>query len=325
MTKRVGTVALLGIVFSLALPMPGQAEYPERPIRFVMGFPAGGLYDTVGRLLADKISPILGKPIIVDNRPGASGKLAEEHAAASEPDGYTIFVGDVLRAVLMSSLPGASDLDMLKSFVVVGELGSTPYVMTISAAFGVRDFPSLVAKLKTEKSKYSFGSIGIGTGSTVISGLVTRQIGLDLVEVPYRGGGEAFRDLAAGNIVWLVAPPVAGLPLIEGGKILPVLVAAPERIKQLPDVPTLKELGFPQIPDARTSMFAMLPAATPRPIVEKVNAALNQAQGDPDLRTHLDKLVVAMPTSEMTIDEAHAVAQRQLEAWRSIARQSRGQ
>ena len=322
MTMRASFVALLAIVLSLALPMPAQADYPERPIRFVMGFPAGGLYDTVGRLLADKMSPNLGKPVIVDNRPGASGKVAEEHAAASEPDGYTLFVGDVLRAVLM---PGASDIDMLKSFAVVGEFGSTPYVMTISATLGVKDFPSLVSKLKAERGKYSFGSIGIGTGSTVISAMLMRQLGLDLVEVPYRGGGEAFRDLATGNIVWLVAPPVSGLSLIESGQILPVFVAAPDRIKQLPNVPTLKEVGFPQIPDARTSMFAMLPAATPRPIVEKVNTALKQAQRDPDLRERLDKLVVAMPTSEMTIDEAHAVAQRQLESWKSIARQSRGQ
>jgi tripartite-type tricarboxylate transporter receptor subunit TctC len=174
--------------------------------------------------------------------------------------------------------------------------------------------------MRAEPGKHSFGSAGAGTPSHVVSAQLVRMLGLNVVHVPYRGGANALTDVASGTLAWMANTPNNSLPLIEAGRLVPIFVISPQRLKQLPEVPTVTELGYGQMKDEISSMFLMAPAATPLAILERLNAATNAVHRDPAVVARLDALALTSPPADISLSGIRALADRQIAAWREAVR-----
>jgi tripartite-type tricarboxylate transporter receptor subunit TctC len=293
-----------------------RAEFPEQPVKVIVPFAPGGFVDGFARIFTDRLGAVLGKPVIVENKPGAGGKIGDDAVASAPPDGYTLLIDDVNRPVLATlANPGPPSDDMLHSFAFAGMLGYSPIVLTVAPDLGVKDFAGLIAKMRAEPGRHSFASAGVGTPSHVISAQLVRLFDLNVVHVPYRGGANALTDVAAGTVAWMVNTPNSSLALVEGGRLVPLFVIAPQRLKPLHDVPTLTELGYPEFENEISSMFLMAPAATPKPVLERLNAATNQVQKDKDVVARLAALALSAPPTDISLAAIRALAEKQVAAW----------
>src|SRR4029077_12461782 len=165
---------------------------------------------------------VRGKPVVVENKPGARGKIGDDAVASAPPDGYTLLIDDVNRPILATlANPGPPSDDMLKSFAFAGMFGYSPIVFTVAPALGVKDFAGLITKMRAEPGRHSFASAGVGTPSQVISAQLVRLFDLNVVHVPYRGGANALTDVAAGTVAWMVNTPNSSLALTEAGRLVP--------------------------------------------------------------------------------------------------------
>jgi tripartite-type tricarboxylate transporter receptor subunit TctC len=187
-------------------------------------------------------------------------------------------------------------------------------VLTVAPDLGVKDFAGLIAKMRAEPGRHSFASAGVGTPSQVISAQLVRLFDLNVVHVPYRGGANALTDVAAGTVAWMVNTPNSSLALVEAGRLVPLFVIAPQRLKPLPEVPTLTELGYPQFENEISSMFLLAPAATPKPVLERLNAATNQVQKDKDVVARLAALALSAPPADISLAAIRALAEKQVAA-----------
>jgi tripartite-type tricarboxylate transporter receptor subunit TctC len=319
MDKRVTNCArtAAGAMFAvLAVSAALRAEYPDQPIKAVVPFAAGGYVDGFARIFTDRLGALLGKAVIVENKPGAGGKIGDDYVAASRPDGLTLLIDDVTRPVLSTlTNPDVAPNEMLENFALAGMLGSSPIILTAAATLGVKDFASLIAKVKAAPGKYSYGTPGPGTPSHVVSAQIVRLFRLDVVHVPYRGGAATLADVAGGTLAWMVNTPNSALPLIDAGKVVPLFVIGRKRLKQLHDVPTLEEIGYPQFTDEIGTIFLMAPAATPAPILDRLNEATNRVQKDPEVIARLDALALVAPPPDISRAAIRALAAGQIAAW----------
>jgi tripartite-type tricarboxylate transporter receptor subunit TctC len=315
LTDSVRTVCA-AILAVMAAGAPARAEYPEQPIKAVVPFVAGGYVDGFARIFTDRLGSLLGKAVIVENKPGAGGKIGDDYVAAARPDGLTLLIDDVTRPVLTTlTNPDVAPNEMLDNFALAGMLGSSPIILTAAPALGVKDFAALIAKIKAAPGRYSYGSPGPGTPSHVVSAQIVRLFGLDVVHVPYRGGAATLTDVASGTLAWMVNTPNSALPLIDAEKVVPLFVIGSERLKQLPDVPTLEELGYPQFTGEVGTIFLMAPAGTSAPILDRLNEVTNKAQRDPDVVTRLNALALAAPPPDISRAAIRALAEQQVAAW----------
>ncbi len=304
------------VLMAVAASAPARAEFPEQPIKVIVPFAPGGFVDGFARIFTDRLGAVLGKPVIVENKPGAGGKIGDDAVAAAPPDGYTLLIDDVSRPILATlTNPGPPSEDTLKAFTLAGMLGYSPIVLTVAPSLGVRDFAGFIAKMRAEPGQHSYASAGVGTPSHAISAQLVRLFGLNVVHVPYRGGANALTDVAAGTVAWMVNTPNSSLALTEAGRLVPLFVIAPQRLKPLPDVPTLTELGYPQFENEISSMFLLAPAATPRPVLERLNAATNQVQKDKDVVARLAALALSAPPADISLAAIRALAEKQVAAW----------
>ena len=272
MRLRLASRALL--LSMLASINSALAQYPDQPVKVVVPFAAGGFMDTVARVATERLARSLGRPLMIENRAGAGGRIAEEFVANSKPDGYTLLFGLVIRPTLMQALPTPEpDIDILKAFVPIGPIGTSPMLLNAAPALGVKDFASFVAKVRSDPGKHTYASAGVGTPGHVAAAQLARQLGLKAVHAPYRGGAPALQDLAAGVVSWIVDTPTGSMPLIQADKIVPLALLNPTRLKQLPNVPTLGELGHSAFRDEVMSVYLMAPAATPKPVIDRLSAA----------------------------------------------------
>jgi tripartite-type tricarboxylate transporter receptor subunit TctC len=324
MRLRFAFSAMMFVIFASAHPALA-ADYPNRPVKMVVPFPAGGFMDTVGRVASERLSAILGQPFVVENRGGAGGRIGEEFVASSKPDGYTLLVDLIIRPTLMqmqAGNPGDQDIDIEKAFVPIGPIGSSPMILNVSSNFGMKDFASFVEKIKSEPGKHSYASAGVGTPSQIVSAQLVRQLGLQAVHVPYRGGAPALQDVAAGVVIWMVDTPSGSLPLIQGGRLVPLFVVNPTRVKQLPDVPTLAELGHPSFRDEIMSIYLMAPAATPKPVTERLSAVLMQLQADASVSSQLENIAIE-PSPPTDLQATRRLVREQIEAWDKAVKQTK--
>jgi tripartite-type tricarboxylate transporter receptor subunit TctC len=243
-----------------------QANYPDRPVKFIVPFAAGGPTDVMARLIAAKLSENIGKQFYVDNQGGAGGNIGMGTAARSNPDGLTVMVVSS-SFVINPGLYGKIPYDPYKDFAPITIAGDSPHIFIVHPSLGVKTMKELVALLKANPGKYNYASPGAGTGPHLSAELLKLSFGLDLTHVPFRGAGPAVQSVTGGhNPIGCVALPPA-VQLVKGGQILGLSLTSPKRFPSVPDVPTMSEQGF-EGQDATTMQAFLVPAATPKPIVD---------------------------------------------------------
>ncbi|WP_422036091.1 Bug family tripartite tricarboxylate transporter substrate binding protein [Reyranella sp.] len=256
-------------------------DWPSKPIRIVVPFPSGGTTDTAVRPLAERLSQKLGVSVVVENKPGAAGRIGYDFAAKAAPDGYTLLAGtDSLG--LQPHLDPPPNYDPIRDFAPIAQLSSQPLVVAVHPSLGVTTLQQLVALGRTQREPIGYATSGIGSSQNFAGEWFARVSGLKMLHVPYRGGGQAVNDLLAGQVQLAVLGIAPLIPYQKAGRIRILAVTTAERSPALPDVPTLKELGYDVVVDQWMALLA--PAKVPPAILERLNFEVNTALRDPRLR-----------------------------------------
>jgi len=270
-----------GLALLLALTAPAAAEYPDHPVRMIIPFPPGGSNDVVGRLVAKQLSAKLGQQVVVDNRGGAGGVLGTEAAVQAAPDGYTLLMISIGHAVN----PALHKLtyDPIKSFAPISIFATGPNVLVVNPSLPVTSVKELIALAKEKPGQLDYASAGIGSFQHLGGELFKLTAGVNLVHVPYKGGGPAMQDVIAGHVKIMFSSLVQTTPFIKSGQLRPLGTGGTARHPVLPDVPTIAEAGVPGYA-ANNWWGVVAPAGTPEPIIEKVYQATQEALKAPDLQ-----------------------------------------
>ncbi|MYN12279.1 ABC transporter substrate-binding protein [Pusillimonas sp. TS35] len=272
----------------IALASSALAAYPDQPIRLVVPYAPGGTTDLIARIVAPKLGEALGQPVVILNKPGAGGAIGSASAAREKPDGYTLVMAVESSHAVNPSVQKTSLYDPVKDFSPISNLANVLGVLDVKADSPIKTFQQLVDTLKAEPGKLSFGSSGNGGYSHLFGERFKSATQTQMLHVPYKGLGPALTDLLAGQIdvVFDNLPSSAGQ--IKAGTLRPLAVAAPARIKQMPDVPTYAEVGYPQL--NTPSWFGLAaPAGVPDDILDTLNAAVKKALADPAVVTQIEQ------------------------------------
>ncbi|VFR34062.1 Tricarboxylate transport protein TctC [plant metagenome] len=265
-------------------------NYPNKPIRLVVPFPAGGTTDLVGRLYADKLGQALGQTVVVENKGGAGGSIGSSYVASAAPDGYTLGLATVSTHGINPAVYPKLPFDVLKDFTPISNLAAVPNIMTVNPnRVAARNMADFVKAAKAEPGKYTYASAGNGSVSHMMGELFKSASGTDLMHVPYRGVGPALNDALAGQVDVMYDNLPSTLPHVQAGKLIALAVATPKRVAALPDVPTFAEVGLAPVNDP--SWFGLVaPANLPKEILDKLSAAVKQAAADPAVKERLVSL-----------------------------------
>ena len=267
--------SLLAAIAALPCPALAQSWAPERPIRLIIPFAAGGSTDVTARLVAQALGDRLGQPVVAENRPGAGGNIGAEAAARAAPDGHTLFmaVSGILAAnkALYKTLP----FDPLRDFAPISQVAVIPNLIVVNPELPVRDLPGLIAYARARPGQVNYGSAGSGTSLHLASALFAARAGIELVHIPYRGGAPAATDLMAGKIQMLASPLVEVIGAVQAGQLRPLAVTTPRRAALLPDVPTVGET----IPGFAIPLWngIVAPAGTPIAAVNRIAVEIGAA------------------------------------------------
>ena len=280
----------LAVTFAFVLGiLPADAiaqSYPSRPVRLVVPFPAGGTTDILARAMAEKLSGALGQQFVVDNRPGAGGNIGSDIVAKSPPDGYTLLMGTVGTHAINPSLYPKMPYDHVKDFVPVVLVAGVPNVLVVNPTVPAKTVAELIALAKEKPGTINFASSGNGTSIHLSGELFKLLAGVQIAHVPYKGSAPALTDLIGGQVQIMFDNLPSALPHIKGGKLRALAVTSSKRAPALPDLPTIAESGVAGF--EASSWFGILaPAATPRDIVQRINAEANKALHAPDMREKL--------------------------------------
>jgi tripartite-type tricarboxylate transporter receptor subunit TctC len=283
------------IGFSLLLtiaPVLGTAraqDYPDRPVKIIVPTPPGGPVDVIARITANYLQNTLGKAFVVENRAGAGNTIGSKDAAEAVPDGYTLLYSAASGMIIAPLLHSDAGYDPLKSFDPIALVGGSSNILVVNPSVPAKTVQELVAYAKANPGKVNFSSGGIGVLPHLIGEMFKARAGIDIVHVPYKGGGPSITDVVAGNVQMTFEGTAVLLPLIQAGRLRALAVTTPKRIPQLPDVPTMVESGFPDfISTSWTGLLA--PAHIPQPVIAKLNTTINQGLKTPELVTALARL-----------------------------------
>jgi tripartite-type tricarboxylate transporter receptor subunit TctC len=323
LTRRRFT-ALAGIspLAGLLPPSLAQAQatdYPNKPIRIVVPFNAGGPVDIIARSLGARLAPLIGQPVIVDNKGGANTIIGTDNVVKSAPDGYSfLLVGSGARAILpaITKLPYDPERDLQAVSLAV----ASPQIFVASpqlAAKGVTNLKTLTTYARANPGKLNMGSVGAGTMTSLVGELYKREQSLHMVDVPFRGGAPAIQALIAGDIDVLMADVAAVIPQIASGKIVGLAVTDSKRAKELPNIQSVVEAGFPSL-IAVNAYCLFAPAKTQREIVVKIQKAISAAMSTAELRTQFEKS--GMQAVGSTPEELEKLLQAQTAKWTPLAR-----
>lgn len=308
---------LLLLPLLLAAPAVAQ-DWPQRPVRMVLPFAPGGAVDSASRALAPKLSELLGQNVVMENRTGAGGSIAAAAVAQAAPDGYTLLM-DASNHMVNPSLLRGLPFDYATAFIPVGQFVIYPQVLTVKDSLPVRTVEEFIALAKREPGRISFGSPGNATAGHLAGEFLLRCQGLQMQHIPYRGGADAVRDLAAGNIDAVTATMVSARAMVEAGRIRPLASLSRERIALLPNVPALSEGLCPGF-DVSDWAGLFAPAGTPDAVVARLSAALRTALADATLRERLAGLG-AVPVGS-TPAEFTAMLKTGTESWGRLVREA---
>jgi tripartite-type tricarboxylate transporter receptor subunit TctC len=272
-------------------PAHAQSQaYPNRPIKVVVPFPAGGPTDGMARIISDRLGAVLGQTIVIENRGGgAGGSVGAKFVASSDPDGYTILITPGGSLTTGPALHSNIGYDPVKAFVPVAQLIETPLVMAVHEDLPVKTVAELVAYAKANPGKISWGSQGVGTAPHLLAEMFKLEAGVNVVTVPYRGTAPMLAAIVAGEIQLVADPMTTILPHVQSGKLRALAIAGATRSAKLPDVPTVIEAGFPKL-QSPFWLGVVAPAGTPPDIVNKLNAAFRESLAPAETRARLDTL-----------------------------------
>jgi tripartite-type tricarboxylate transporter receptor subunit TctC len=290
-------------------------SYPEKPIKLVAAFAPGGPADVMARLIAANISPILGQNVFVENHPGAGGTLGARDVAKSAPDGYTLLLANTANVVISPLLIKDAGYDPDKAFAPIANLGVTANVLIASNASGLNSVQDVIGFAKKNPGKLNFSSAGIGTPLHLIGEMFKQRLGLDMVHVPYKSGGQATQAVMAGETQICFDSPEPAISAIESKSVLALAVTSDKRAAQLPDVPTMIEAGVSDFVSVSFTGIAA-PAGTPPEIVNKLNAVINQALQSDKVRPVLDRLTVQPAIG--SADDFSTFLSRQRDQWAAV-------
>lgn len=294
MNRFLKPIALACMLLPFAV---SAAQYPDKPIRMLVGFAPGGGTDTTARAMANKLGERMGQQIIVDNRPGAAGNIATEITARANPDGYTILMGTIAALAINPSLYKKLPFDPLKDVLPVTRAVDSTNVLVLHPSVPAKDVKELIALAKSKP--LNGGSSGVGGAGHLALELFNLQAGTKIVHVPYKGGGPAMVDLLAGNINLIFATAASAVGHIKSGKIKALAVTTAKRSGLVPDLPTVAEAGLKGF-EANNWYGVLVPAGTPRPIIDRLNKEITAVLNMPDIKEFLFKqgLDVAPSTPE---------------------------
>jgi len=281
---------LLPTIFLLSAILPAtsfcQSNYPNRPIRLIIPFTPGGVTDTSGRYIAEQLSLKLGQQVITDNKPGASGNVGSQMVVNAEPDGYTLLLGYAGTLSINPSLTDKAPFDSVKDFAPIGKIGDAILILVANNDFPGKTLADVIAISKKDSKGLSYGTSGTGGTPHIAGELFKQKTGANLVHIPYKGGGQALLDLLGGNIP-LVYTAVAGAnQYVASGRIKAIAVSSAKRSPSMPDVPTFMESGVKDF-EIDDWVGLLAPAKTPKPIINKLNQALNEILSSPEGRAKL--------------------------------------
>ena len=308
------TLAVLGIV--VAAPEATAQAWPNRSVRVVVPFPAGGSADTLARLLGQKLSERLGQPFVVDNRPGAGGNIGTDLVAKATADGYTVLVTPSSLAIAPSLYRNLS-WDPVKDFAPVVLVASTPNILVVHPSVAANSVQELVALAKSKPGQLNYASGGNGATNHLAGELFKRMTSTDIVHIPYRGNPLAVIDVLNGQVAMMFDFMITSLPHVKAGKLRPLAVTGTKRSPQVPELPTVAEAGVPGY-EASTWFSVMAPAWTPAEAVSKLNAEVNAILQMPDVRERLDTLG-AEPMGGTPTDVA-ALIRTDLAKWAEVVK-----
>ncbi len=264
-------------------------DYPDRPVKVIVPTPPGGPVDVIARIAANSLQTTLGKAFVVENRAGAGNTIGSKDAAEAAPDGYTLLYSSASGLVIAPLLHPDAGYDPIKSFDPIALVGESSNILVVNPAVPAKTVQELVAYAKANPGKVNFSSGGIGVLPHLIGEMFKARAGIDIVHVPYKGGGPSINDVVAGNVQMTFEGTSVLLPLIEAGRLRALAVTTAKRIPQLPDVPTMVESGFPNFVSTSWTGF-LAPAHTPAPIIAKLNASINTSLKTEELKIALARL-----------------------------------
>jgi tripartite-type tricarboxylate transporter receptor subunit TctC len=313
LTRRAAIGSLLGA--AVVRPVLAAADWPSRPVRIVVPFAAGGAADTFGRFAADALSAAFGASFYVENRGGAGGLIATEEVARAAPDGYTLLVSGIPTHVLGPAMNKNVGFDPMRDFTHIAFFGGAPNAFVVHPAFGVRSFAEFLAKAKNATGGVEYVSAGIGAVGNWVAEYLSAKTGIRLIHIAYKGGASAVLDLIAGRVQVGMLTYSSVSAHIRAGSLIPLAVSASARLPQMPDVPTLRELGYTEM--VATTWFALSgPAGLPTDIVARLNGAVVAAMDRPQMRELIAR--EAVETRPMSPAEVTQFFQSEIDRWQPI-------
>jgi len=280
--KRSLIIAACLAVFGLPFSTVAQTDWPQKPVTMVVPYPPGGVNDAVARAYANKLAVELGKPILIDNRAGAGTTVASNYVAKAPADGYTIYAGGT-SLVINPTLTGQVQYDPHKSFDLVSLMSFTPFILHVNSEFPARNMSELIAHVKANPGKFNIASSGIGATNHLIAELLKMQAGLNMTHVPYKGGAQAGQDVASGQAQMMFSAALEAKPVIATGKTRAIAITSAQRVPAFPDIPTVGEATGMKDFVVVFWQGMVVPAGTPRPIVDKLEKAIAKVAADPEM------------------------------------------
>lgn len=301
---------------SLSHAQSSEANYPDRPVTIVLGYPAGGATDRVARLAAKALSEQTGQSFIVENRAGANSNIGAEYVARAKPDGYTLYVGTIANSI-NRTLYTKLNYDILEDFTPIGLLASVPNVLVINPKLPIQSVPEYIAYARANPGKLTCASAGSGSSIHLSCELFKIETGTNILHIPYKGSGPAVADLMGGQVDSMFDNLPSALPHIKSGRLRALGVTSPERMSIATDLPTLSEAGLPGF--AVMSWFGLFArAGTPKPIVDKLNVELNRALNAPAMRETFIEAGFVSPAAPNSTTQLATFLNAEIERWRKV-------
>jgi tripartite-type tricarboxylate transporter receptor subunit TctC len=298
-------------------PAAAAEDYPARPLRIIVPYPAGGTSDILARSIGQKLGESLGQPIVVENKPGANGNVGADLVAKAPPDGYTLLLADIGALAISPSVYPTLPFDPTKDFAPVTMVAYSPHILVVHPAVAASSVKELIALAKAKPGKLNFAISGVG-GAPHLAGVdFALRTGIDWAYIPYKGGSQAIADVAGGQADVTMNGMLATYPLVQGGKLKLLAVSSAKRMSAIPDVPTLAESGLAGF-ESGSWQGVVAPAGTPRNVVARLNAEITRIVNSPEMRDNLGKQGADVRTN--TPDEFAAFIRGEKMKWAKVVK-----